>query len=269
MSRRPRRAFTLIELLVVIAIIGILVALLLPAVQKIREAAARMSSTNNLKQIGLAAHNYHDTMSRLPDSGANTTNWQTFCWAFKMLPFIEQGPVYNNATQNNSWAAVGIKTYLCPGRNHVPYCTSGGNSPGINGSHTDYALNSISFGSTTVPYTMSVITSGNGTSNTIYVGEKSMDPNFAATNTSSSGWDECIYSGGYGGTSRWQDYPILLKDAANNGGNNNYFGSPFQGGVPFVMCDGSIRSVPYSYSNTFALHCAMYYTNTSPFSLDN
>lgn len=152
-SRHVRtRGFTLIELLVVIAIIAILIALLLPAVQQAREAARRSSCKNNMRQLGLAVYNYHDTFRMFPPNGAlrnfagdgflppnntggggNQITNSGQSWMMHILPFIEQGPLYNQIdfsmaggtwpsrfqtnTNNQNVAKTVISTYLCPSDN--------------------------------------------------------------------------------------------------------------------------------------------------------
>lgn len=125
-----RSGFTLIELLVVIAIIAILVALLLPAVQQAREAARRSTCKNNLKQLGVAMHNYHDTYKVFPpgyfaevDETGSNWNYRRFCWMQAILPFIEQGPLYDqlapqrqNQVPSYSWTGrdTVIPVLSCP-----------------------------------------------------------------------------------------------------------------------------------------------------------
>src|SRR6266704_1989361 len=94
--RFARKGFTLIELLVVIAIIAILIALLLPAVQQAREAARRSQCKNNLKQMGLALHNYHEVANTFPYAYmVNPANFDSNSWGVMVLPYLDQSPLYN------------------------------------------------------------------------------------------------------------------------------------------------------------------------------
>jgi prepilin-type N-terminal cleavage/methylation domain-containing protein len=165
-----RRAFTLIELLVVIAIIAILIGLLLPAVQKVREAASRMKCQNNLKQIGLAAHNFHDSYQKLPPAIGKVGSTSGTALFF-LLPYLEQSAVYTTAG-NDSLNAKGTKVniFLCP------------SDPGVTGvsANTYYPPTDAGWAMTNYRVNFSVTGLGgrtlltgmaNGTSNTVLFGE--------------------------------------------------------------------------------------------------
>ncbi len=254
------RGFTLMELLVVIAIIAVLIGLLLPAVQKIREAAARSESQNNLKQMTLALHHCNDTYQKLPackgwfpQPGPSTwTPASHGTLQYFLLPYMEQQNLYNN-TSNWSWTITGVyvKTYIAPGDPSMPsnFLTYG------NGPATSYAANFYVFsdelGGWGMPsgqggYARIPATIPDGTSNTIAFGEK-----FCICNQSYNGQQrqyEHIWNDDGQPQNQWSPYVFLPQPPlfnANYDGNCLWYlyGTFSSGGVGVSLMDGSVRTI--------------------------
>ncbi|HBN77136.1 MAG TPA: prepilin-type cleavage/methylation domain-containing protein [Planctomycetaceae bacterium] len=277
-----RRGFTLIELLVVIAIIAILVALLLPAVQQAREAARRSSCKNNLKQLGLALHNYHDTHNVFPPgqirgyvANPNREFGNGFSWGALILPFLEQSALYDSLDprigifvgQNKTAVQQvnGISVALCPSDSDRPRTRTANGSADINymtsipttsyhgsagafNNWSDSTSAKLSGGFFTTdpgrPSTMASIK--DGTTNTIAIGEKS-----GALNNQGSflGHNHGTRTQGMDDFANAQDHWLCyaLYPITNNGPapsqSTNRFGSEHDGGAQFLMADGSVRFI--------------------------
>ena len=276
-----RRAFTLIELLVVIAIIAVLIGILLPAVQKVRAAAARIRCANNLKQIGLALHQYHDSHSALPPAlQEDGYPYIGLSWMGHLLPYIELQNLWRKAQadfQVEPWGVYNpphtgmgavVPLYVCPANSRtqisfdgIPYAFT--HYQGVNGTDL-YQFDGVF-------YTNSAVRFGDitdGTSNTIMVGER---PNVAKDDYSWGFWygdpGQTVEGIGWTGSTgvvlgtreinTWGadpesdfncppgPYSYVPGDIRNNC-DMFHFWSMHSGGANFLFADGSVRFIPYS-----------------------
>jgi prepilin-type N-terminal cleavage/methylation domain-containing protein/prepilin-type processing-associated H-X9-DG protein len=265
-GRQLRRAFTLIELLVVIAVIAILIALLLPAVQKVREAANRTECINNLKQLGLAFHGYHDVNRRLPGDWNPGSSYYG-----AILQYIEQD---NLARTNWQATPLAVKTFLCPSRrttivgprhdyatsHHPESWTAGGGRAILYGY---LQTTGIGFAQIT-----------DGLSNTLFLAEKGVDPSTytAAASVYDNNWasvTDCLSTGtDQGACMERVRCPYAFRQDRNGGyptdgiphcynlrgatGMQSLFGSAHAGACNGLFADGSVQPISYTTSVTVA-----------------
>jgi prepilin-type N-terminal cleavage/methylation domain-containing protein len=291
-TRSRRGGFTLIELLVVIAIIAILIGLLLPAVQKVREAAARIQCTNNLKQQGLALHAYHDANQALPNGNSPYTSAYPYegswSWMAQILPYVEQDNAYRQAkafasSGGSNWYAwynpvcpLKQKMFTCPADSRGQQVYVGAPSGIADQALTTYLGNagttSSSFNGVLYQNSKVRLTDiSDGTTNTLLVGERPPNSNLefgwwlAAYGYDGRGNGDCVmtsndlaianyFIANYGCTSG----AVAAQKIGMQPGNANvgcdaaHYWSYHPGGCLFLMGDGSARLVSYSNNNIIA-----------------
>jgi prepilin-type N-terminal cleavage/methylation domain-containing protein/prepilin-type processing-associated H-X9-DG protein len=274
-----RRGFTLIELLVVIAIIAVLIGLLLPAVQKVREAASRTKCQNNLKQIGLAIHNYHDANKLMPPSRLGP---QYASWCVLILPYIEQDALYRQWDLTKTYyqqppaaQTTAVSLYFCPTRRSPPMVSTqfevsgtgvpdGQEHPGALG---DYACNGGQFGGPIVDnpackgvmcmadgqsannHGISLTDITDGTSNTFLVGEKHAP--LSKWGQSGPSWGEgAVYNGefprNFARIAGPPSFSLAQSPDDLTGPWHCRFGSYHPGVCQFLFADGRVTALANS-----------------------
>jgi len=261
-----RRAFTLVELLVVIAIIGILVALLLPAIQAAREAARRTQCNNHLKQIGIGLQNYHDTYRIFPPSYVNNGPEIMWGWGLLILPQMEHQALYDSIDPV-TWGGGGgnpvhradqnlnlqlkIPGYRCPSDPHRsdtnPYFAATG-AGGASNYVISEGVASYDTGIQHTAHTMADII--DGTSNTILVGERDTYQHAGAIwpgrqNSTAAVGFRSIYPPNWRGADHWNS-PTCIRYVLS---------SEHSGGVNVVLCDGTVRWLGDSIEAAYGGNC--------------
>lgn len=264
----PRDAFTLVELLVVIATVGVLVGLLLPAVQAAREAARRIQCANHLKQASLAFHLHHEQFNFFPSGGWHRVTPPSFRegvpevgseqqagWAFQILPFIEAGNTWNSNPQTAISQVNSI--YFCPSR-RGPQVTITPDTyvPEVTGAEITHALCDYAGADHDRSGAIRRVTPrrighiSDGASNTILLGEKRL--NLSMLGEAQSDDREGYTAGWSTDTVRTTTLPPL-PDFAGTGDGDNRFGSSHSGVFTAALVDGSVRAIDFSVEvTTFA-----------------
>jgi prepilin-type N-terminal cleavage/methylation domain-containing protein/prepilin-type processing-associated H-X9-DG protein len=279
MTSLRRFAFTLVELLVVIAILAILMGLLLAAVQRVREAAARLKCQNNVKQLALALHQFHDATNALPPGHRSLFNFDLMPlsgWTLSVLPYIDQQPLYNQSraayrrlplpwfNPPHTGMSTVVPTFLCPSDDRVTVPQVSGRSRrlvaftsylGVSGK-TSQAKDGVLYQDSRV----TLLAVADGTSNTLLLGERPPSADlqlgwwYAGIGQRFTGSGDVILgvrepnlqpilAGSKCGPG---NYPFMPADGFDDPCGMFHFWSPHPGGANFALCDGSVRFLAYS-----------------------